>query len=139
MQLNAAYFTHDRRGGEIAGSDTRSFDGVEWRRIDRRKTTLYAFGALRPVIIETLENASGAHLEAVVLYWLDETIFGDPKLLKLRQARERLLGKHSRGGAFVFAAPADAGARGARSIEAFLQSLEPLAMWLQRIDARTAE
>lgn len=136
VQINAAYFTHDRKGAEIAGYDTRSYDGHEWRRISRRKEPFLAFGAMRALDVDTIENEAGARLDTITLYWLDEAIIADPVALKIRQAQARLIGKQKRGGAIVIAAHSRPPEDGLKAIRVFLRDVEPLDLWLARIDAR---
>jgi len=136
VQINAAYFTHDRKGAEIAGYDTRSYDGHEWRRISRRKEPFLAFGAMRALDVDTIENETGARLDTITLYWLEDAILADPAALKIRQARARLLGRQKRGGAIVIAASSLPPEGGLKAIRVFLLDVEPLDAWLARIDAR---
>lgn len=136
VQLNAAYFTHDREGAEIAGYDTRSYDGHEWRRISRRREPFLAFGAMRALDVDTIENETGARLDTITLYWLEDAILADPAALKIRQARARLVGKQKRGGAIVIAASSLPPEGGIKAISVFLRDVEPLDLWLARIDAR---
>lgn len=132
VDMNAAYFTHDREGAEIAGGDTRSYDGHDWRRIASRQTALAAFGETRLLRVDTIENTEGARLDTVTLYWLGEKVYADPVQFKMDQMRARLLGRQSRGGAVILASPSD----GVSAIKAFLDDAEPLMAWLARIDAR---
>lgn len=136
VQINAAYFTHDREGAEIAGYDTRSYDGHEWRRISRRKEPFLAFGAPRTLDVDTIENEAGARLDTITLYWLDDAIIADPVALKIRQAQARLVGRQKRGGAVVIAAHSLPLEGGLKAIRVFLRDVEPLDLWLARIDAR---
>lgn len=136
VELNAAFFTHDRPGAEIAGYHTRSYDGRDWRRISERTAPVFAFGALRRLQVETLENAAGERLETVTLYWFGREIFADPISLKISEARSRLFGAQNSGGAIILAAPASQKDEGLRAIDAFFRDVEPFDAWLTRIDAR---
>ncbi|MEZ5929639.1 MAG: EpsI family protein [Parvularculaceae bacterium] len=136
VDMNVAYFNYDREGAEIAGHDTRSYDGADWRRISVRKLGFSAFGTPRELEVETIANNSGVSLEAVTLYWLDDEIFADPVSMKLSQTRLRLLGERPRGGVFILAAPAANSLDGARATQSLLSDIEPLSAWLARIDAR---
>jgi exosortase A len=136
VQMNAAFFTHDRPGAEIAGYNTRSYDGRGWRRISARTAPFLAFGALRRLKVETLENPAGDRLEAVTLYWFGGELFADPVSLKISEARARLFGAQKAGGAIILAAPAAQADDGVRAIDAFFKDAEPFEEWLARIDAR---
>lgn len=136
VQLNAAFFTHDRPGAEIAGYETRSHDGRDWRRISQHKAPFFAFGALRQLKVETLENPAGDRLETVTLYWFGDELFADPVSLKFSEARARLFGAQNAGGAIILAAPTAQPDDGLRAIDAFFRDVEPFDAWLARIDAR---
>lgn len=136
VQLGAAYFTHDRSGAEIAGYRSRNYGGLNWRRVDRRAAPFQAFSRLRRLNIDTLENAAGARLEAITLFWFGEEIFADPVALKMREARARLFGAQKPGGVIVIAAPAARDGDGVKVIDAFLDDVEPFAAWLARIETR---
>jgi hypothetical protein len=62
-------------------------------------------------------------------------VFGDPRALKIAEARKRLFGGNPRGGVFFIAA---SGEGSNSAIAAFLKSAEPLDAWLARIDAKVS-
>ena len=136
VDLAAAYFAYERPQAEIAGFASRAFGGRDWRRLGAHETVMVALGAPRTVRIDSLENAAGARLDAVTLYWLGGEIFTDPAALKLRLAAEKLQGRSRRGGALIVATAAVDGTEAERVLRAFLQSVEPIDEWLARIDAK---
>jgi exosortase A len=135
VQLALGYFAYDRPNAEIAGHSTRVFDGSDWRRVGARTVEIEAFGERRALTVETLESHWDERLDVAAVYWLGEAVFADPRQLKVRQARERLFGRQSRGGVIFVAAPARGVSDGELAIKAFFQSAEPITAWLARVDA----
>lgn len=136
VEVNAAYFTHERRGAEIAGYDTRSYDGEDWRRVTSSSAPFFAFGKFRRLNVETLENTAGARLRTITLYWLGDKVFVSPVALKIREAGARLFGRQMPGGVIIIAEPANADHKDLRAIDAFLGDVEPFDAWLDRVDMR---
>ena len=133
VYLAAGYVTHDRRGAEIVGHDTRAYDGEIWRRHGEQKNVLYQFGRSELVTVELLAGPARRKLAAVNAYWLDDEVFLDRTAMKLAQMNARLQGRNPSGGVVIMAASYHENPREAiDQIRNFSADVETMAAWRAR-------
>lgn len=136
IHVSLAYFTHDRAGAEIAGAETGTADGVNWRKTAISNETIRYDGADYRAVVETLENEAGRKLDVATLYWLGGRIYGSPVALKLEVAARKLTGRPTEGGVIFVAASADANADPRAALGRFFDAAEPLGAWRAAFNAR---
>lgn len=117
--LSRVSFDYDRRGGEIAGGDTKAADGSVWRRVAVARRNFEIEGASPSLPVETISNDSGERLDVATYYLVDRTIHFNPVSAKIDVAARKLSGRRTSGEAHFVAAPAP----GDAAISQFLGSL----------------
>lgn len=136
VTVSIAYFTHDRRGAEIASAETRAADGVDWRRIAISPETISFGGIDHRAAVETLENVAGRKLAVATLYWLGDRVYASPAALKFEVAARKLTGRATEGGVIFIAASPDANVDPDAVIRRFFAATEPLGAWRAAFNER---
>lgn len=136
IRVSMAYFTHDRRGAEMAGAHTRPADGVNWRRTAISTETISYDRRSYRIAVETLEDAAGRKLDVAALYWLGEKVHGSPTALKVDVAARKLTGKPTEGGVIFVAADHDADDDPHAAIKRFFAATEAIGVWRSTFDER---
>jgi len=126
------YFTHDRRGAEIAGMETVS-ETSPWRRIDDHESVIYLFGSAETRTFTLLRAPEGRSFAALSVYWLGDDIFASARAVKIAVAKQKLAGVHAPGGKITLAAPYDADPEEAvKAIGRLTSDLEKFSSWRAR-------
>ena len=126
-------FTHDRRGSEVIGHDTRSFDGDIWRLTNQITSVAYFAEQSTSWPVDILTGPKRQRMSVMKFYWLDNNIYSNPTALKLEQTKQRLVGRnHPAGVIFVAAPETNRQEDTIQTIRRFTADIEPLRFWLQR-------
>ena len=136
VYASLAYFSHDRRGAEIAGGGHAPHDGADWRRIGSHEAVVYLFGASETRRFDRLAGPENRRLLTLTVYWLDDEVYWRPESVKLAQVKMKLAGDNPPGGVIVLAAsyrrdPNEAVAL----IRQYASDLEAFEDWRRRLDA----
>lgn len=122
--VSIARFTHDRKGAEIGGADTRAADGAQWRRVSVSSNRMSVNGVARRVRIERLEDPAGRKIDVVALAYLGGKNYTSSAALKFAIAARKLAGRTTEGGVIFVAAAESENADPQESIRQFLAGIE---------------
>ncbi len=135
VHVSLSYFTHDRRGAEIAGSANAG--SQDWDLIGGHDAVVYLFGTSERRRFSRLSGPEGQKYLSLTTYWLAGDVYFSARDLKLAQARLKLRGENPEGGVMTFAAPyAKDPADAARAIGRFTADVEKFSAWRARLARR---
>ncbi|OFX00335.1 MAG: hypothetical protein A3E78_02885 [Alphaproteobacteria bacterium RIFCSPHIGHO2_12_FULL_63_12] len=119
-----ARFTHDRKGAEIGGIDTRAADGDQWRRVSVSSTRMSVNGVARHVRVERLEDPAGRKIDVVALAYLGGKTYASSAALKFAIGARKLAGRTTEGGVIFVAAEESENVDAEDSLRQFLAGME---------------
>lgn len=133
-QIGIGYYIYDRSGAEIGDHESHSLP-PGWIKIDQKKEKLYVFGTQQLLTTTILSDLSGRSFRAITVYWLGSSVYSHKAGLKFSLMQEKLIGRSPSGGSIVIIMPEH---QGLSSLNRLLSDLEPLELWLERIEKKAA-
>lgn len=133
VEVMISYFTHDRRGAEIAGLSNSGVN-ENWDRVGNHNAVLYLFGTAELRSFSRLSGPQNSKFLALTIYWLGDDIYFSARDLKIAQAGRKMRGDNPEGGAVTFASPYEKHPDEAvRTLGRFTADLEQFSAWRARL------